>query len=118
MPLNLTGIKLAAGAMMAAAAAGITQGVPVYHALSTEGALALVALGVLSTAAAFLLYFRLVVAAGSVYASLVMYVVPVFGLLLGWLVLGEQIGANTAFGAALITAGVGVVMTALLPRHG
>ena len=90
--LNLAGIKLAAGAMMAAAAAGITQGVPAYGALSTEGVVALVALGVLSTAAAFLLYFRLVVAAGSVYASLVTYVVPVFGLLLG----GSSLASRSA----------------------
>jgi drug/metabolite transporter (DMT)-like permease len=96
--------------MMAGAAALVTQGAPAYGALSTEGVLALLALGVLSTAAAFLLYFRLVMAAGSVYASLVTYVVPVFGLLLGWAVLDEQIGAETAFGALLITAGVGVVM--------
>jgi drug/metabolite transporter (DMT)-like permease len=120
--LNLTGIKLAAGAMMAAAAAVVTQGAPGYGTLSAEGVLALLALGVLSTAAAFLLYFRLVVAAGSVYASLVTYVVPVFGLLLGWAVLDEQIGAETAFGALLITAGVGVVMygsvaQAWLSRH-
>jgi hypothetical protein len=45
-----------------------------------------------------------------VYASLVTYVVPVFGLLLGWAVLGEEIGFNTVFGGALITAGVGAVM--------
>ena len=108
--LNLTGIKLAAGALMAAAATGITQGVPAYGALSVEGVLALLALGLLSTALAFILYFWLVRTAGSVYASLVTYVVPVFGLLLGWSVLGEEIGASTAFGAVLITVGVGAVM--------
>jgi len=108
--LNLTGIKLAAGAVIAAAATAITQGVPSYGALSVEGVFALLALGLLSTALAFLLYFWLVRTAGSIYASLVTYIVPVFGLLLGWGVLGEEIGASTAFGAVLITAGVGAVM--------
>jgi drug/metabolite transporter (DMT)-like permease len=108
--LNLTGTKLAAGAVMAAVATGITQGVPAYGALSAEGVLALLALGILSSALAFTLYFWLVRTAGSVYASLVTYVVPVFGLLLGWGVLGEEIGTSTAFGAVLITAGVGAVM--------
>ena len=108
--LNLTGAKLAAGAVIAAVATGITQGVPAYGTLSAEGVLALLALGVLSTALAFILYFWLLRAAGSVYASLVTYIVPVFGLLLGWAVLGEEIGINTAFGAVLITAGVGAVM--------
>jgi drug/metabolite transporter (DMT)-like permease len=108
--LNLTGIKLAAGAVMAAVATAITQGAPAYGALSAEGVLALLALGVFSSALAFLLYFWLLRAAGSVYASLVTYIVPVFGLVLGWAVLGEEIGASTAFGAVLITAGVGAVM--------
>jgi drug/metabolite transporter (DMT)-like permease len=108
--LSLTGTKLAAGAVMAAVATAITQGVPAYGALSVEGVLALLALGLLSTALAFLLYFWLVRTAGSVYASLVTYIVPVFGLLLGWAVLGEAIGLSTAFGAVLITAGVGAVM--------
>jgi drug/metabolite transporter (DMT)-like permease len=108
--LSLTGIKLAAGALIAAAATAITQGVPAYGALSVEGVFALLALGLLSTALAFILYFWLVRTAGSVYASLVTYIVPVFGLLLGWGVLGEQIGASTAFGAVLITASVGAVM--------
>jgi drug/metabolite transporter (DMT)-like permease len=108
--LSLTAMKLAAGAVIAAAATGITQGVPAYGALSVEGVLALLALGVLSTALAFTLYFWVVRAAGSVYASLVTYIVPVFGLLLGWAVLGEEVGIHTAFGAVLITAGVGAVM--------
>jgi drug/metabolite transporter (DMT)-like permease len=108
--LNLTGIKLAAGAVMAAVATAVTQGVPAYGSLSPEGVLSLLALGVLSSALAFLLYFWLLRAAGSVYSSLVTYVVPVVGLLLGWAVLGEEIGISTAFGSALITAGVGAVM--------
>jgi drug/metabolite transporter (DMT)-like permease len=108
--LSLTGTKLAAGAVMAAVLVAITQGTPAYAGLSIEGTLALVALGVLSTALAFALYFWLVSTAGSVYASLVTYIVPVFGLLLGWAVLGEHISSSTAFGAVFITAGVAAVM--------
>jgi drug/metabolite transporter (DMT)-like permease len=108
--LSLTGTKLAAGAVMAAVATAITQGAPAYQSLSVEGVLALLALGLLSTALAFILYFWLVRTAGSVCASLVTYIVPVFGLLLGWAVLGEEIGPSTAVGAVLITAGVGAVM--------
>jgi drug/metabolite transporter (DMT)-like permease len=108
--LSLTGTKLAAGAVMASVLVVATQGAPAYASLSAEGALALVALGVLSTAIAFTLYFWLVGAAGSVYASLVTYIVPVFGLLLGWAVLGETIGVGTALGAGLIALGVAGVM--------
>jgi drug/metabolite transporter (DMT)-like permease len=52
----------------------------------------------------------LISAAGSVYSSLVTYVVPVFGVLLGWAVLGESIGLNTFAGAALIAGAVAGAM--------
>jgi drug/metabolite transporter (DMT)-like permease len=65
---------------------------------------------VLSTGAAFTGYLWLVGNSGSVFASMVTYVVPVAGLLLGWSILGENIGASTALGTALIVCGVAGVM--------
>lgn len=108
--LSLTGTKLAAGALVAGVLVLVTQGASGYARLSAEGAVALVALGVLSTAFAFTLYLWLVGTAGSVYASLVTYVVPVFGLLLGWAVLGEPIGLGTLAGATVIVAGIATTM--------
>jgi drug/metabolite transporter (DMT)-like permease len=108
--LSLTGLKLALGAVLAFGITFTLHGVPDYGVLSLEGGSALVALGVVSTGITFMLYFWLVANAGSVYASLVTYVVPVAGLTLGWAVLGEQIGTNTALGAALIALGVAGVM--------
>ena len=108
--LSLTGLKLALGAVLALGITFVLHGVPEYGALSLEGGSALVALGVVSTGITFMLYFWLVANAGSVYASLVTYVVPVAGLTLGWAVLGEHIGLNTALGAALIALGVAGVM--------
>jgi drug/metabolite transporter (DMT)-like permease len=108
--LSLTGLKLALGAVLAFGITFTLHGVPDYGALSLEGGSALVALGAVSTGITFMLYFWLVANAGSVYASLVTYVVPVAGLTLGWAVLGEQIGMNTALGAALIALGVAGVM--------
>lgn len=109
-PLSLVGTKLTCGAVVAMIAVLATEGTPAYAELSGQGAAALLALGVLSTALGFTLFIWFVKSAGSVYASLVTYVVPVFGLLLGWAVLGESLGANTALGAALITIGVATVM--------
>jgi drug/metabolite transporter (DMT)-like permease len=108
--LSLTGLKLALGAVIAFAITLVLHGVPDYGSLSLESAGALVALGILSTGMTFLLYLWLVSRAGSVYASLVTYVVPIAGLTLGWAVLGEDIGLNTALGAALIALGVAGVM--------
>jgi drug/metabolite transporter (DMT)-like permease len=116
--LSLTGTKLACGAALAGLLVFATEGAPGYESLSGQGVAALLALGILSTAVGFTLFIWYVGAAGSVYASLVTYVVPVFGLLLGWAVLGESIGAETALGAGLITLGVATAMYGpkLLPQ--
>ncbi len=116
--LSLAGPKLAVGAVMAFALTAVIDGAPGYAGLSTEGWLALCALGVLSTALAFIAYLWVVSTAGSVYASLVTYIVPVAGLLLGWAVLGEAIGVETALGTGIIALGVAGVMygPAILPR--
>lgn len=108
--LEITSIKLVIATVMAAVITFTVEGVPNYGALSVEGSAALIALGVLSTGAAFTGYLWLVGNSGSVFASLVTYVVPVAGLLLGWAVLGESIGASTAIGTALIACGVAGVM--------
>jgi drug/metabolite transporter (DMT)-like permease len=109
-PLELTGLKLVLGAAIAAVITFAIEGVPNYGALSLEGGASLIALGVLSTGVAFAGYLWLVGNSGSVFAAMVTYVVPVAGLLLGWSVLGEEIGISTAFGTALIACGVAGVM--------
>jgi drug/metabolite transporter (DMT)-like permease len=108
--IGLTGTKLGLGAVMALGLTFVVEGSPDYTRLGLNGSLALLALGVLSTGVGFLVYFWLVVRAGSVYASLVTYIVPIAGLGLGWLVLGESIGPETLLGGALIAAGVAGVM--------
>jgi drug/metabolite transporter (DMT)-like permease len=72
----------------------------------------LLTLGVVCTGIAFVLYFRVVAAIGSVGASTVTYIIPVFGLLFGVVALGESIEARTLAGMALIVSGVCVVMYA------
>lgn len=73
--------------------------------VSTDAWSALVALGVLCTAVALLAFYRLIVLAGSSRAGLVTYVNPVVALLLGVVLLNEEIGAATIAGFALIVAG-------------
>jgi drug/metabolite transporter (DMT)-like permease len=43
---------------------------------------------------------------GPTSTSFVTYLLPIFGVALGWLVLGERIGWNTFVGAALVIAGI------------
>ncbi len=78
-----------------------------------------VVLGALGTGVAYLFYYALIRAIGATPASLVTYIIPPVGLLLGWLVLGEDLGINGIAGMALIVAGVAVAYgwhRRLLPR--
>lgn len=63
-------------------------------------------LGVLCTGFAFLLYYRLIHRIGAPRASTVTYLVPLFGVLWAWLVLGEPLTTTMAISAALILGGV------------
>jgi drug/metabolite transporter (DMT)-like permease len=113
-PLGLSAVQLVLGSAAAFALALAVDGAPDYS-LNAKGWLALLALGVLGSGFAFVVYLWLIDAMGSVRASLVAYIIPVVGLLLGWAVLDESIGVNTAVGAALIIGGVASVLQGQAP---
>jgi drug/metabolite transporter (DMT)-like permease len=69
----------------------------------------LVALGLLASAIALLLYFRLMTDIGATRALTVTYLIPLFGLLWGVLFLGETLSAPVIAGGALILAGTVLV---------
>jgi drug/metabolite transporter (DMT)-like permease len=68
--------------------------------------LALLGLGVLSTAAGYVLYFRILTGAGATNATLVTLLIPVSAVLLGSAFLGEQLAMEQIAGMALVTAGL------------
>lgn len=68
----------------------------------------LMIVGVLCSAVPTLLYLKLLGRAKSGVAALVAYLQPVWAAWLGWVVLGEHMGASVVFGAALVLAGVAV----------
>ncbi|WP_374688701.1 DMT family transporter [Promineifilum sp.] len=76
---------------------------------SPAAAASLVALGILGTGLAFIVYYRLLETANPTYISMVTYVIPVFGVILGVLVLDEQLTWYALAGFALILLGVMVV---------
>ncbi|MCP5268963.1 MAG: DMT family transporter [Zoogloeaceae bacterium] len=81
---------------------------------------AAIALGLLCTGIAYLLYFRLIADVGAVSALSVTYLIPVFGIGWGMLFLGETIDTSTWLGLATILAGVALVtglVDRLLPRR-
>jgi drug/metabolite transporter (DMT)-like permease len=63
-------------------------------------------LGVMCTGAAFVLYYRLIHRIGAPRASTVTYLIPLFGVIWAWLLLGEALSASMAVAAALILSGV------------
>ena len=69
----------------------------------------LVALAVIGTAMAFVVYYKIIEVAGATYLSMVTYILPVFGVLLGVLILNEQLTWNAYVGCGLILSGVMVV---------
>ena len=71
--------------------------------------LALGALALLSTALAYVLYFRILAAAGATNLLLVTFLIPVPAILLGALVLGERLEPRHYAGMALIGLGLAVI---------
>ncbi|RWK55254.1 DMT family transporter [Mesorhizobium sp.] len=78
---------------------------------------AVVALAVLSTAFAYILYFNLVASAGATNASLVTLIVPASAILLGFLFLGERLELFELSGMALIALGLVTIDGRLFGRR-
>ncbi len=66
-------------------------------------------LGILGSGLAYLAVFRLFAAWGATRTTLVAYLIPVWGIVLGYLVLQEPVDARIVIGTALVIAGIGVV---------
>jgi drug/metabolite transporter (DMT)-like permease len=108
-PLDLCRLQLVIGALILAPALFAVDGVPNYN-LSLEAWLSLITLGVLGTGLAYMAYLWLLGAIGSVRTSLVTYIVPIMGLILGWAVLDESVGINSIVGCGLIILGTTTVI--------
>lgn len=83
---------------------------------TTGGLAAIVALGVLSSGLAYVIYFELIRELGATRALTVTYLQPVVAILLGVVVLGEGLRALHLVGLALILLGVAAV-NGQLPRR-
>ena len=70
---------------------------------------ALLGLGILSSALAYIIFYRILAAAGAVNLMLVTFLVPVTAILLGALFLGEHLAANHFLGMACIGLGLAAI---------
>lgn len=78
---------------------------------SVRSTLSLVALGVLCTAVAFVVFFALIAVVGPVRAPLFTYVNPVVAILLGVVVLGEHLSGGLLIGFPLVILGCWLAAT-------
>ena len=80
--------------------------------------LAVIWLGLLGSGLAYLLFFRLLRTWGATRTSLVAYLLPVVGIVLGVLVLREPVDLRLIAGTALVIGGIAIVNARLrLPRR-
>jgi drug/metabolite transporter (DMT)-like permease len=83
---------------------------------STGAVLSMLALGLVSTAFAYLIFFRLLARAGATNVGLVTFLIPVSAILLGVLVLGEILAPRHIAGMVLIAAGLVLIDGRLVLR--
>jgi drug/metabolite transporter (DMT)-like permease len=82
----------------------------------TDVLLALAGIGLLSTALAYVLYFRILAAAGATNLLLVTFLIPVSAIVLGTLLLGEHLASRDFVGMALIGVGLAAIDGRLVGR--
>ena len=84
--------------------------------MSLNAALSMFGLAVLCTSFAYILYFRILERAGATNISLVTFLVPISAIILGVLVLGEQIFIKEIIGMTLIGVGLAIIDGRLIKR--
>jgi drug/metabolite transporter (DMT)-like permease len=76
--------------------------------LNFNSVASMLTLGIFGTGLAYVLYYRLLAQVGSAIGSAVTYMSPIVGVILGLLVLGEQITWNEPIGAFVVLFGAAV----------
>lgn len=108
-PLSLTAVPMAMTAVfMGGLAAVVEAGRPIVW--SPAAVAALLYLAIPGSAVTFTVYYRLLARLPATRLSLITYAVPVVAVAIGTLTLGEPITARILVGAALVVAGVALVV--------
>jgi drug/metabolite transporter (DMT)-like permease len=83
---------------------------PMQGTMTATVAASVLALAVGSTAVAYLLYFKLIANIGPARALSVTFLIPLFGVLWGYLFLGEPLTVNMLLGGSMILGGTWLAM--------
>lgn len=104
---NLSSLSVATGSMIAAALF-LMPGAVIHwpeQAISTQAWISVIVLGAASTGFAYILYFRLIRHVGPAKAVTVTYLIPVFAVIWGAIVLSEEITPIMIIGTIIIFCG-------------
>jgi drug/metabolite transporter (DMT)-like permease len=116
--LSLSTAQLLVGAAQLAVIAPLTAGAPpVPTGLSLRVVASVLALGALGTGLAFVINLRNIRLAGASTASTVTYLIPIFAVLVGAVVLGERMNWHQPVGALVVLVGVAVAQGAFGRRR-
>lgn len=105
-PLFIASTSLFIGATLTAPI--MIWSLPQLAELSNNALFSLIALGSMSTGLAYVFFYRIIDHSGPTKAMMVTYLIPVFGVALGWFLLDEEITNTVFYGAALILMGVAI----------
>ncbi|MDA3630133.1 DMT family transporter [Saccharopolyspora oryzae] len=103
-PLALAAMQLTAATGYGVISLPIDGLRPVQWDLLAMGSVAV--LGIFGTGLAFALNYRIISDEGATTASTVTYLMPIVSVLLGWLLLDEEIGLRVLLGMAVVLTGV------------
>lgn len=105
-PLAISAIQLFVSFVVLTIASLIFENPLAISHVSLEAIFALLGLGIIGTALAFVVYYQLLTTANVTYIAMVNYIVPVFGVLLGMMFLDDKLAWNSYLGGVLILLGV------------
>ena len=100
--------QVAFALVMVAIPAILLEG-PIRIDIRPEALFAVIWLGLLGSGAAYLVFFRLLGHWGATRTSLVAYLLPIWGILLGAIVLAEPVDVRLILGTALVIGGIALV---------
>jgi len=115
-PLNLAFGQLCTAAVLLTPFVALVDRPWQTSTWTTSAILSTLVLTVFGSACAYLIYYRLLAAAGATNASLVAYLIPVVAVLLGAAILDERFLVQQLLGMALIVGGMAVIDGRLVRR--
>lgn len=106
-PLSLSTASLVVAGL---AIAPFLPALPAPAAFTPQVVVAVLGVSLLSSALAFLLFYRLLADIGPTRTLTVTFLIPVFGVFWGWVFLGEAIGLGTVAGGLTVLAATALVI--------